>query len=196
MKRYVSAAYMYLNYARRETKNKLAFDEVSILFREKQPFLELVQEAKREGLWFNHSQETQVDTKTGNVYHTNYQFLWPDREAGWRIEAMHITGGFAPLHEEIMQAKGTPCIAHVSYKLDSVKEYRAARRDLRKLIHRNSLAEYQNGYGLFSYFPIYDEHGKVRVYIKPRVNIRDNSEEPIREEDNATNSIDSWSPRV
>ena len=83
----------------------------------------------------------------------------------WRIEAVCITAGSAPLHDPIAEG----CVVHASFKCAGLVEYERARTRLMQECADDYpvIAEYSNSYGRFSYA------GRQPVYLKPRVNLRD-----------------------
>jgi hypothetical protein len=84
----------------------------------------------------------------------------------WRIEAMCVLDGNAPLHSQHIERFGDPCIVHASFKLDDEGEYAKAKAELSEFGFP-FCAEYSNSYGRFSYW------NAGRYYLKPRVNLRD-----------------------
>jgi len=85
----------------------------------------------------------------------------------WRIEAMCILEGDAPLHrQKIATSVDLPTVMHWSYKCPNLDAYQGAVRAERAL--RSMRAEYSNSYGMFSYFGV-----NGLPYMKPRVNLRD-----------------------
>jgi len=99
-----------------------------------------------------------------SVFDVRFEFMrWPGAE--WRIEALCATGR-APLHSARLDVYGEACIMHASFKCEDLATYE---KDC------NALAEaglelagtYRNSYGVFSYW------GGGRVWLKPRVNLRD-----------------------
>ncbi len=100
-------------------------------------------------------------------FDVRFEFLrLPDTD--WRIEAMCVLDGEAPLHQQHLDIMGNGCVVHVSYKLPELESYDVA-KDF--LIEAGCVphAEYQNTYGMFSYW-LADEG---LFYYKQRVNLRD-----------------------
>lgn len=92
------------------------------------------------------------------------------RELPWRVEAMAVLGGFAPLHSEPMGR-----VVHASYKLSDAGEYDMELARLRKL-GMTPVAYYANSYGQFSYWTdagLPYSAGEAPILLKPRVNLRD-----------------------
>lgn len=98
----------------------------------------------------------------------------PSTDWNWRIEAMCVLEGEAPLHFNALAMYGTGCVFHASYKLplqDGEPEramYERAVDDLGAHGWRMRAA-YENSYGRFSYW------GDGLPYLKPRCNLRDSS---------------------
>lgn len=97
-----------------------------------------------------------------------------EKEHPWRIEAMVVLEGEAPLHDALLKlTKGSPGIIHASYKLDTEDEYDIEMEALETELGMRRMATYRNDYGRFSYwrpgsFPV-----GPGVHLKPRVNLRD-----------------------
>jgi hypothetical protein len=150
-----------------------ACDEIAVCFGDKQELRKFVKEAI-DDYALEHFNSVQRDTmkrqdKRGK-FDVRFEFLRiPGRK--WRIEAMCILDGEAPLHERRLAAnEGAPFIIHLSYKLGSLDEYQKEVRQLWHLgpgWHRE--AEYMNSYGMFSYFKMKGDP----MFLKPRVNLRD-----------------------
>lgn len=87
----------------------------------------------------------------------------------WRIEAMCVLGGTAPLHSAALRERGDGCVIHASFKTADEQQYRDACLGLTEATD-GMAAEYRNSYGLFSYWRV-PEIGDV--WLKPRVNLRD-----------------------
>lgn len=91
----------------------------------------------------------------------------------WRIEAMCVLEGVAPLHSAAMMASANfPAIIHVSLKAPDPHAYHLLclefQEDMGKHVHAFAKqAEYRNSYGQFTYY------GDAPPYFKPRVNLRD-----------------------
>lgn len=88
--------------------------------------------------------------------------------ADWRIEAMCVLSGQAPLHDKQIMDHGTGCVVHVSWKESDHPDYVEA---LQHLLLKRAVpiqAEYRNSYGRFAYL-----RGSADFYLKPRVNLRD-----------------------
>lgn len=98
--------------------------------------------------------------------------------ADWRIEAMCVLDGKAPLHEAWLEKYGSGCVVHVSYKCASRAQYAyhcATGPQSRYWASQPAWrASYANSYGRFSYYQ-HDafNYGGVSWLLKPRVNERD-----------------------
>lgn len=108
---------------------------------------------------------------------------FPHSTEPWRIEAMCVLEGDAPLHrQKIAMSEELPCVVHWSYKLPNLDAYQAAVR-----AHRSAgdvmRAEYLNSYGMFSYFG-----SNGAPYMKPRVNLRDTA---IVQDSSACSGVDA-----
>lgn len=143
-------------------------DEMSILFRSRAEHIGFTEWARARGLVFNEVTEKQKDlTAPGHGFTTNFTFV-KKRIWDWRIEAMVVTSGRAPLHTQLNLMHGDFTIAHASWKLKDVEIYhkdKCALEDAGFRFHK----EYRNGYGQFAYF----SHPEFPFYFKPRVNLRD-----------------------
>ena len=89
-------------------------------------------------------------------------------DGDWRIEAMCVLEGDAPLHrQKIAMSETLPTVIHWSYKLPNLDAYQGAVR-AHRAAGESMRAEYSNSYGMFSYFG-----SNGAPYLKPRVNLRD-----------------------
>lgn len=100
-------------------------------------------------------------------FDVQFEFMHLPGHQTWRIEAMTVTDGHAPLHEHALAGSGGPCVFHASFKADGPEAYAVAERQLAKARLRR-LYGYRNAYGRFSYW-----QGLRNVYVKPRINTRD-----------------------
>lgn len=96
-----------------------------------------------------------------NSFDVRFEFLRIPH-CDWRIEAMTVLRGYAPLHSQHLQHLGNGCVMHASYKPES---YQKERRNLDELM--DFRAEYRNSYGVFAYYNF------GLWYVKPRRNTRD-----------------------
>jgi len=106
-----------------------------------------------------------VDNK--GLFMVRFEFL---RMKGmpWRIEAMCVLDGEAPLHATHLDVMGNGCVVHASYKLACEEEYETS-KDVLLEADLDMCAEYENSYGRFSYWRDFDS----LFYFKPRINLRD-----------------------
>lgn len=151
-------------------------DEISLLFQSEAQLDSFVQWAvESKGLTnFNSVKDgcrsVQV-TNGGNQhnYRVRFEFLsMPGVD--WRIEAMCILSGDAPLHRIHLSRYGVSPI-HASFKLKTLEGY----TDMCKHLATYGpglvpIVEYENSYGRYCYFGGDDMD---RIYLKPRVNLRD-----------------------
>lgn len=166
-------------------------DEVSLLFHDRQTLKEFVAWAKGKGelehfnsvpkdlmvcLWADWQEEVyseaQAPFRHAENFEVRFEFLRiPD--TNWRIEAMCVLGGTAPLHEAWLETIGDGCVVHASYKLPSLEAYVAHVPALMGA-PLEKRATYVNSYGRFSYYSHeHLAHGFDRWLLKPRVNTRD-----------------------
>lgn len=144
-------------------------DEMAILFATQAELAEFVRTAQTQGVdRFNHvPSDLMLRMDTEQEFMVRFEFLRTMANAPWRVEAMTVLGGMAPLHAmALSRNEGQPCIIHASYKLPSLDEYE---RHKRLLGMENMRAEYTNSYGRFAYFDV----APHMPFIKPRVNMRD-----------------------
>lgn len=99
-------------------------------------------------------------------FDVQYEFLHLPGHQTWRIEAMQVLSGMAPLHDAAMQGRDA-AIVHASFKVPTLEHMHVAEHQLARAGLR-SLAGYRNAYGVLSYWK-----GRHDVYVKPRVNLRD-----------------------
>lgn len=150
-------------------------DEVAILFHNEGQLLTFVEDAKRLGLEHFNSEPRDTMRRqdiSGQEFEVRFEFLrLPERT--WRIEAMCVLDGDAPLHRQAADEYGAPCVVHLSYKLPSLEEYQ---EQVRAHMDKGDAkaAEYRNSYGMFSYWRPAGQSSRL-PYWKPRVNLRDQS---------------------
>lgn len=142
-------------------------DEVSLLFSNETELARFVLSAKTKG-GMEHFNSVPRDTMvrqdgTGEQFDVRFEFLRMP-EAAWRIEAMCLLGGTAPLHSQMLRTEGEGCVVHASFKCKDEKDYERVKAELGSGLLLG--AEYRNSYGLFSYWG-------YGPYWKPRVNLRD-----------------------
>lgn len=145
-------------------------DEVSLLWSDAAELDSFVHWAVTSGgfeNFFTVHQDTMLRQDRDEWFDVRFEFL---RIPGmdWRIEAMSVLDGEAPLHEQHLHIMGNGCVVHASFKEADLAAYDAAKD---RLIEGGCVphAEYQNTYGMFSYW-LADEG---LFYFKPRVNLRD-----------------------
>lgn len=148
-------------------------DEVAVCFADEPSLLEFVEEAKTLGL--EHFNSVPYDTMNrqdvpGEKFGVRFEFLRMEFRP-WRIEAMCVMDGMAPLHHMANTRFGSPCVVHVSYKLPNLQAYQDEVRKAMDQGHRK-VAEYANSYGMFSYWKPAG-HMSTLPFWKPRVNLRD-----------------------
>lgn len=170
-------------------------DEVSVLFASNDELMRFVDYAKSVGMdnfntvyrdtmvQLQGNSEHHVPNMAGPAFDVRFEFL---RSPGavWRIEAMAVLDGKAPLHKRALASAhelgaGRMTLIHVSWKCETPGAYERCKEALANPDQAVSegraepvgavplMAEYQNSYGRFSYF------GTRVPYLKPRVNLRD-----------------------
>jgi len=104
-------------------------------------------------------------------FNVRFEFLrLPGKD--WRIEALCMLDGIAPLHSAALERFGPGCVVHASFKAKDREAYKRIKGELEhdegpfKAVPK--AAEYMNSYGIFAYYGT----GQV-PYLKPRVNLRD-----------------------
>lgn len=128
--------------------------------------------------WFNSSSDTMTMESDaggdGPSFQVAFEFfkgqLGGGEELPWRVEAMAVLGGFAPLHRD-----PTGRVVHASYKLKDEVEYEGEMKKLPEF-GMTPVAHYRNAYGRFSYWENGDFPWGAEdrpIYLKPRVNLRD-----------------------
>lgn len=170
---------------------KAKCDETSVLFSNEEELDKFVTWAK--GVGFEHIGSVPEDTMAqtygnsaahipniaGPAFKVRFEFLKMP-EFPWRIEAMCVLDGVAPLHEEALRRMGEGCVIHISWRAapngdkDGYERHRAVLDSVvvgkpQENLGLVALAEYENSYGRFCY---YGAPGKP-PYLKPRVNLRD-----------------------
>lgn len=151
---------------------KATADETSLLFADADELKQFVRWAEQNGMeHFNRVESdrmVRVDRNATEGFDVRFEFLrWPDQP--WRIEAMCVLDGQAPLHEAHLETHGSAKPVHVSFKCDTLPAYNNMKRTMADdgVEQIPFHAEYRNSYGLFSYW------GVGNFYLKPRVNLRD-----------------------
>ena len=150
----------------------LAYDEVSLLFESEEKLIDFQHACYRNGI--DHFNSVYRDAmvrldKHGEEFVVRFEFFRLIHRP-WRIEAMCVIGGDAPLHEESLARWGNGAPFHLSYKLRDVEMYADDVRNIRSDRGLVMAAEYRNSYGMMSYWM---KPGSKGLYLKPRVNLRD-----------------------
>lgn len=149
----------------------MLYDEVSLLFKDVASLIDFQHACYLNGL--QNFDSVKRDTMQrldvlGESFDVRFEFFrLPKRP--WRIEAMVVLSGDAPLHEQALAANGSGAPFHLSYKVADEVEYDGQFETLRANGH-TMMAEYRNSYGMMSYWTHDGDRGP---YIKPRVNTRD-----------------------
>lgn len=147
----------------------IKIDEMSVLFRDRDTLADFVR--KYSGRNFNSVPEDKMvgtfPDGTEQTFRVMFEFLQA-KGLEYRIEAMSVLGGHAPLHQARLEVARWS-VFHASFKCESVEEYELW---LRKLDQGGATlhANYENSYGRFSYWT---DLTLGRMYLKPRVNLRD-----------------------
>lgn len=106
-----------------------------------------------------------LDVPGDEWFDVRFEFLRP-KDQHFRIEAMCIGEGSAPLHEAALAIDGPGTCVHASYK---PRGYGTHVVRLNRVLSLE--AEYSNAYGLFSYW------SGLSTYVKPRLSFADRSKE-------------------
>jgi hypothetical protein len=145
-------------------------DEISLLFSTEASLDRFIAWAVEGGV--DHFNRTVLDTMVredtphNENFDVRFEFLrLPGHD--WRIEAMCVLRGKAPLHVMHSRSLGNGCVVHASFKCAGLPEMALACERLRGAGLRRAAA-YSNAYGAFSYWA-----GVGHTYLKPRVNLRD-----------------------
>lgn len=175
---------MMQSVARDELAIQQPIDEIALLFARQSEMLTFAEQVKLMGGARIGSvpNDTMVRQDQVNMnFNVRFEFVRIHPE--WRIEAMCVLWGKAPLHTRALELYGSGCIVHASYKLQTrmgYDQHTGYGYDVRVLNPAGCMdpadikgdpameAEYQNSYGRFSYW----QHGTY-PFLKPRVNLRD-----------------------
>lgn len=147
---------------------KAQIDEVSVLFHSTEAierFIEWAEGSHRLRHFNSVRRDTAVQTFPRDAHTPRFGVRFEFFEVKgypWRIEAMQVLDGKAILHQNM----GLFDVPHASFKCIDLGHYlhMISMLESGRWIKR---AEYQNSYGIFSYF------GEGTPYLKPRVNLRD-----------------------
>lgn len=149
-------------------------DEISLLFRSDEDMEHFLHHVSMDRN-VDHFNSVPIDAmhrqESDEAFDVRFEFL-RIHGADWRIEAMCVLGGTAPLHEKALLDRGSGTVVHASYKCEDRNAYvkdveiggRLGQHD------GNQMATYINNYGMFSYWE-FERMGTT--YLKPRVNLRD-----------------------
>lgn len=143
-------------------------DEVALVFSTSEALDRFLTEAMKAGAErFNSVERDVMDREDDSTaFVVRFEFLrLPERE--FRIEAMTVLDGQAPLHEQYLIDHGDGSVVHTSFKVRDEYTYNSFQEK------HGVVASYRNTYGRFCYMG-----GGEHPYLKPRVNLRD----PIREQ--------------
>lgn len=166
--------------------NPNPIDEVAILFADEAQLEDWLDNYADKDHMLEHyrserDQMMRLDVRYRETWNVRFEFLHvtirEHQENPWRIEAMVVLDGKAPLHQAMTAAcQGRPAIIHASYKLPDSPTY--AEECLRLWDEgMHSHATYMNSYGMFSYWHgEQDQRPLTNVLLKPRVNLRDSPE--------------------
>jgi len=138
---------------------------------------------------FNHANDTVYTEPFQTRYRVSYSFLRTSH--GFRVELMNLNmsqgnnrafTGFSPLHEAMwdvgQKLSGAP-IVHASFKCNDPAEYDEVVSALSTMAQHAQTCT--SRYGGFSYWLPYNM--PHLVYLKPRVNMRDNGDWHVTEEE-------------
>lgn len=166
-----------------DTHNMPPIDEVALCFPNQDQLQEWIEFVKDDPLLSHYRSErdTMHREDKSEWFDVRFEFISvnvKEDDHPWRIEAMAVTGGYAPLHDTMLKVSKGPGVIHASYKLTNPKGSAEAVYD-EELIHLEAsenmvmAAAYYNDYGRFSYWrPPHPSHGGG-PFLKPRVNLRD-----------------------
>lgn len=145
-------------------------DEYSVLFADAFDQERFAEDSAKLGFQVFNSTSDYMERldKKKEAFNVHFDFLSVPSKP-WRIEAMCVTGGTAPLHTAAMgDNMGYAGVFHASYKLPSLDIY-LTHIGILKVTGYEMAAEYQNSYGRFSYWRL----APHLPYFKPRCNLRD-----------------------
>lgn len=149
-----------------------AVDEVAIVCGDERMLEKVVADTEVMHGWkrFNSVPRDKMRRRMGLLrrqsFDVRFEFLQPS-EVDYRIEAMTVLSGSAPLHSQHLIQYGDPSVVHASFKCKSLEEYDRVRVALHGMNALPFKAEYSNSYGVFSYWKC------GHYFLKPRVNLRD-----------------------
>ena len=153
-------------------------DEVSLVFADEAHLHDFLRHAEHDHAMEHFdsvSRDRMHRLDSAGQFDVRFEFLRM-RGCNWRIEAMVVLEGDAPLHREAMKKYGSGFPFHASFKLETEGSYEGFQRGWNTPMSESGkpgyemFAEYENSYGRFSYWDV-PEIGNV--WAKPRVNLRD-----------------------
>jgi len=164
-------------------ENAFVIDEVALFFRDRTQAMQwILDQVGKDGVTlFNYAQD-EVHTHPFNTdYDVHYYFL--STPFKYRVEAMALGNGLSPLHEslrpyasnEAHDPVGPRPTVHYSFKCQDAPTYHRVTDWLGKM-EFGHVQTCRSTYGLFSYWSMsenVDPNGTMDVYLKPRVNTRD-----------------------
>lgn len=145
-------------------------DEVAVVFSTQSELNDFRTAAVAQGLENFNSvpMDTMVRQDEPGEFLVRFEFLRLPGIADFRIEAMCVLGGVAPLHYRHLAQHGTGSVVHASFKPADYAGAKSLMADDYEM-----QAEYRNSYGVFSYWRTHDENSQWEPYYKPRANLRD-----------------------
>lgn len=156
-------------------------DELAILVPSKRAAMSVIEQAVGDhGAYFNNAIDYVNTEPFETSYKVQYHFIKVYGKA-YRIEVMHLLDGHSPLHTvlALATARGTGRefpVVHASWKPISGENkigYTREQRILREGGYK-SLQECRSTYGRFGYWQGQFKAEPTSVYLKPRINVRDN----------------------
>lgn len=150
-------------------------DEMAFVFATPKELDRFVLDAKAEN--FNSVKSDQmVRQDRQQSFEVRFEFLQGSK-VPFRIEAMCVLSGDAPLHARHLHVHGSGSLVHASWKCGWQEMYDAEKERMRPCSFFQ--AEYRNSYGMFSYWKMREDvrsRGALGpLFLKPRVNLRDSS---------------------
>ncbi len=147
----------------------IQIDEMAVVFRHEEDLEQFVSRFNPDEHFNSVPRDRMVRQDASGEFDVRFEFLQLPG-VPWRIEAMCVLGGTAPLHQHLTGIYQWS-VVHASFKLPDEREYRAMCQDL-VVSGSVAAAEYRNSYGLFSYWT--DRTLPNGLYLKPRVNLTGN----------------------
>lgn len=158
-------------------------DELAVMFKDEEALLEFVRAAVRNVGYdlFNTAHDVVETWPIRSVYRVNYWFMTTPH--GYRLELMTASPG-SPLHDSIALRMGQNSAAavHASFKVDNEVDYAIVNGTL--LNEGYEMAQRcQSSYGRFAYWTRTGREEGVELYLKPRLNTRDDPQEDAYSDD-------------